>query len=112
MLQLARVAGGGRMELCVELQLPRSGPVELLFFVTAESACFFLGSEKTKQLFCFLLSEEELDSCRTSAVVEKHLIFFSFTAQLCCIAEKGKDQAERERIFTICRPGSLFYPFL
>lgn len=82
-----------------------------LFFVTAESACFFLGSEKTKQLFCFRLSEEELDSCRTSAVVEKHLICFSFTAQLCCVAEKGKDQAEWERIFTICWPGSLFYSF-
>lgn len=112
MLQLAPVAGGGRVELCMELQLPRSGPSRAaLFFVTAESACFFLGSEKTEQLFCFRLSEEELDSCRTSAVVEKHLICFSFTAQLCCVAEKGKDQAEWERIFTICWPGSLFYSF-
>jgi len=70
--------------------------------------CFLLWSEKQKQLLCPPLGKGELDSCRTSTSVEKHLIFF-FSFLHCpvitasCITEgrKGSSCKGEKRLLSV-----------
>lgn len=76
--------------------------------------CFFLWSEKQKQLFCPPLSKEELDSCRTWTSLERHLHFFSFLHCPVILYYRGWEgiKLQGRETFTICWRGNLPYPFL